>query len=216
MLSDGSPANALSGTPNTPANIAPGAFQNYVFGFAPTGPIAETSLAMRFSCFNANVCKECTMLIDGNAEYACIAKLKVGLIQLDPLPNLPIIRDLVTEELSPYCPEGEVRADVRGPSLILKPKSAQSTAIVLHELTTNAVKYGALSVRSGHLQVEWSHRADGMLVILWTESGGPPVREPERRGLGTALLERALKGAIGGRTELEWPVSGVVCRLWLG
>ncbi len=60
----------------------------------------DPSLAMRFSCFNANVCKECTMLIDGNTEYACIAKLKVGLIQLDPLPKLPIIRDLVTDTLS--------------------------------------------------------------------------------------------------------------------
>jgi succinate dehydrogenase/fumarate reductase-like Fe-S protein len=60
----------------------------------------DPSLAMRFSCFNANVCKECTMLIDGNTEYACIAKLKVGLMQLDPLPKLPIIRDLVTDTLS--------------------------------------------------------------------------------------------------------------------
>jgi succinate dehydrogenase/fumarate reductase-like Fe-S protein len=60
----------------------------------------DPSLAIRFSCFNANVCKECTMLIDGNTEYACIAKLKVGLMQLDPLPKLPIIRDLVTDTLS--------------------------------------------------------------------------------------------------------------------
>ena len=60
----------------------------------------DPSLAIRFSCFNANVCKECTMLINGDAEYACIAKLKVGPIQLDPLPNLPIIRDLVTDTLS--------------------------------------------------------------------------------------------------------------------
>src|SRR3954447_20545030 len=52
-------------------------------------------LAIRFSCFNANVCKECTMLIDGKVEYACIAKLHAGVIQLDPVPNLPILRDLV-------------------------------------------------------------------------------------------------------------------------
>jgi succinate dehydrogenase / fumarate reductase iron-sulfur subunit len=57
-------------------------------------------LAIRFSCFNANVCKECTILIDGKVEYACIAKLRTGLIQLDPLPNLPILRDLVTDTLS--------------------------------------------------------------------------------------------------------------------
>ena len=60
----------------------------------------DPSLAIRFSCFNANVCKECTMLIDGNVEYACIAKLHAGLIQLDPLPNVPVIRDLVTDTLS--------------------------------------------------------------------------------------------------------------------
>jgi succinate dehydrogenase/fumarate reductase-like Fe-S protein len=60
----------------------------------------DPSLAIRFSCFNANVCKECTMLIGGNVEYACIAKLHAGLIQLDPLPNVPVIRDLVTDTLS--------------------------------------------------------------------------------------------------------------------
>jgi succinate dehydrogenase/fumarate reductase-like Fe-S protein len=60
----------------------------------------DPGLAFRFSCFNANVCKECTMLIDGEAQYACTAKLKPGIIQLDPLPNLPILRDLVTDTLS--------------------------------------------------------------------------------------------------------------------
>jgi succinate dehydrogenase/fumarate reductase-like Fe-S protein len=61
---------------------------------------ADPDLAFRFSCFNANVCKECTMLIDGNVEYACIAKLRAGQMQLDPLPKLAIIRDLVTDTLS--------------------------------------------------------------------------------------------------------------------
>jgi len=60
----------------------------------------EPELAFRFSCFNANVCKECTMAIDGKVEYACIAKLRPGLIQLDPVPNLPMLRDLVTDSLS--------------------------------------------------------------------------------------------------------------------
>ena len=57
-------------------------------------------LAIRFSCFNANVCKECTIVIDGKVEYACIAKLRAGVIQLDPLPNRPVLRDLVTDTLS--------------------------------------------------------------------------------------------------------------------
>ena len=60
----------------------------------------DPSLAVRYSCINANVCKECTMLIDGNVEYACIAKLQERMIQLDPLPNVPVIRDLVTNTLS--------------------------------------------------------------------------------------------------------------------
>jgi succinate dehydrogenase/fumarate reductase-like Fe-S protein len=61
----------------------------------------DPDLAFRFSCFNANVCKECTMLIDGDVEYACIAKLSPRTIQLDPLPNRPILRDLITDALSP-------------------------------------------------------------------------------------------------------------------
>jgi succinate dehydrogenase/fumarate reductase-like Fe-S protein len=60
----------------------------------------EPNLAIRFSCFNANVCKECLILIDGKVEYACIAKLHPGLMQLDPLPDRPILRDLVTDTLS--------------------------------------------------------------------------------------------------------------------
>jgi succinate dehydrogenase/fumarate reductase-like Fe-S protein len=61
----------------------------------------DPDLAIRFSCFNANVCKECMMLIDGNVEYACIAKLRERRIQLDPLANSPLLRDLVTDTLSP-------------------------------------------------------------------------------------------------------------------
>ena len=60
----------------------------------------DPSLAVRFSCFNANVCKECTMIIDGEVGYACIAKLRPGVTQVEPLPNRPLIRDLVTETLS--------------------------------------------------------------------------------------------------------------------
>ena len=60
----------------------------------------DPDLAIRFSCFNANVCKECLILIDGKVEYACIAKLRTGLIVLDPLPDRPVLRDLVTDTLS--------------------------------------------------------------------------------------------------------------------
>lgn len=60
----------------------------------------DPNLAFRYSCFNANVCKECTMLIDGEVVYACIAKLKTGTTQIEPVPNRPLLRDLLTDTLS--------------------------------------------------------------------------------------------------------------------
>jgi len=60
----------------------------------------DPSLAVRFSCFNANVCKECSMLIDGTVEYACVAKLSEGVTQVDPLPKVPLLRDLITDTLA--------------------------------------------------------------------------------------------------------------------
>jgi succinate dehydrogenase/fumarate reductase-like Fe-S protein len=60
----------------------------------------DPSLAVRFSCFNANVCKECSMLINGEVEYACIAKLTEGVTQVDPLPKVPLLRDLITDTLA--------------------------------------------------------------------------------------------------------------------
>jgi two-component sensor histidine kinase len=125
------------------------------------------------------------------------------------------IRRLVTEELSPYCPEGESRAEFIGPNLLLKPRSAQSTAVALHELTTNAVKYGALSVPAGRVQVEWSLAADGRLVIVWTESNGPPVQPPSRRGFGTLVVEQVVKGELKGKARFDWRAEGLVCRLAL-
>jgi PAS domain S-box-containing protein len=71
------------------------------------------------------------------------------------------VHSLVTQELSPYCGDGETRARIDGPTLLLEPNTAQSLAIALHELATNAAKYGALSTPHGHVQVEWSRTADG-------------------------------------------------------
>lgn len=125
------------------------------------------------------------------------------------------IRSLITEELSPYCPEGASRAELIGPSLQMKPKSAQSVACVLHELTTNAVKYGALSVNAGRVRVEWSLAADGNLVIIWTEVNGPSVKPPSRRGFGTVVIEEVIKGELKGKAHFDWHVEGLVCRLTL-
>jgi PAS domain S-box-containing protein len=88
------------------------------------------------------------------------------------------LRSLVGQELSPYCPDGETRMRIDGPTLLLKPDTAQTIAITLHELATNAAKYGALSVPTGKVSVEWSRAPDGRVVLRWTETDGPPVSPP--------------------------------------
>ena len=91
---------------------------------------------------------------------------------------------LIAEELSPYCEDGERRAQIKGPSLLLEPMTAQSIAVAVHELTTNAVKYGALSASAGRLQIDWERPGAGGLLLRWTEAGGPPSFR--RRGKDSA------------------------------
>src|SRR5689334_1283364 len=89
------------------------------------------------------------------------------------------------------------------------PKPAQSIAIVLHELMTNAVKYGSLSVSSGRLRVDWSHNK-AELVIRWSESGGPPVKAPTRQGFGTRLLDPVVRTELGSRFKFDWNPNGLL------
>jgi PAS domain S-box-containing protein len=121
------------------------------------------------------------------------------------------LRSLVTDELFPYCPQGASRADIDGPEIILEPQLAQSAAMILHELTTNAVKYGALSVPAGRLRVEWS-RAETDLVIRWSETNGPPVRPPTRQGFGTRVVAQVIQ-AEKGSVQFDWQPDGLVCEI---
>ena len=127
------------------------------------------------------------------------------------------LRRLIEDELHAFASSGDGRLTIEGEAYALSPQLAQSVAMAIHELTTNAVKHGALSVEGGRVWVSWATPPGAAApVIAWVESGGPRVRPPERRGLGATLLERALAGVKGGRTELEWRETGLLCRLWLG
>jgi PAS domain S-box-containing protein len=127
------------------------------------------------------------------------------------------LRRLIEDELHPFANPGDGRVSVEGEAFALSPQLAQSVAMAVHELTTNAVKHGALSVDSGRVEVSWTASAPGRApVITWRERGGPPAPAPGRRGMGMTLLERALQGAADGRTEIEWADEGLICRLWLG
>jgi PAS domain S-box-containing protein len=118
---------------------------------------------------------------------------------------------LVAEELAPFRRPGR-QIDALGPIISLRPGSAQSLALALHELVTNAAKYGALSVPEGGLTLTWTVE-EGKLVLRWTESGGPPVAPPTRRGFGTKVIGASVEQQLGGTAELDWRESGLSCRL---
>ena len=125
------------------------------------------------------------------------------------------LRTLVAEELDPYRQEGKPLADIRGASLTLEPDTAQSMAVAVHELTTNAVKYGALSSPTGRVQVEWSLAANGQFTFRWSETGGPPVEAPARRGFGTRVIEQMVGGQMKGEARFDWRAEGLVCEIVL-
>jgi len=125
------------------------------------------------------------------------------------------VHSLVMQELSPYCGDGETRARIDGPKLLLEPNAAQSLAIALHELATNAAKYGALSTPHGRVQVEWSRVADGRFVLRWIESDGPLVAPPRRQGFGTRVLESLIRDQLKGDIRCDWHTEGLVCEIVL-
>lgn len=122
---------------------------------------------------------------------------------------------LVRGELAAYAAHGNTT--VEGPEVVLEPDSAQAVTTVLHELATNAAKYGALSTGTGRVGVCWRTITDGVpepaLVIEWKESGGPNVIAPERSGYGTSVIRNQIPYELQGTVDLTYPVDGVHCRI---
>ena len=98
---------------------------------------------------------------------------------------------------------------------MLTPKSALSLSLAIHELVTNAAKYGAYSAPGGSVTVRWTLADDNSVNLSWTEAGGPLVQPPTRRGFGSTLIERALAMETGGRAALHYLPGGVVCEVFL-
>lgn len=104
------------------------------------------------------------------------------------------------------------RIDAAGDALVITPKSAVALAMALHELGTNAVKYGALSTNEGRIEIRWTLN-DDRFHLHWREYGGPPVTAPERRGFGIKMIERALASDLGARVSVEFDSDGVHCSI---
>jgi PAS domain S-box-containing protein len=122
------------------------------------------------------------------------------------------IEDLVRAQLAHFADLISSRISVHGPRLRFTAASAQAIGLALHELATNAGKYGSLSTDKGRVDVCW--RIDGdTLTMSWTEREGPPVWPPERRGFGTIVVETMAERSVGGSVDLEYASSGVTWRL---
>jgi two-component sensor histidine kinase len=120
------------------------------------------------------------------------------------------LREILAAELGPY----EVsRIAIAGPVILLAPKLATTMALLVHELATNAAKYGALSSASGRVAISWS-LSDGRLNFEWRESGGPVVSAPSKTGFGMRLLSQALI-QFGGVVETKFEATGLLCKMSL-
>jgi len=117
------------------------------------------------------------------------------------------IQRLVLDELAPYLTDNQQRVTAIGPSLVLAPGQAQLVAMAVHELATNAAKYGSLSVETGKVDVTWS-TLEGVLYFNWAESGGPEVVPPAKLGFGSKIIS-SLGGSHSGRTHFGWHPAGL-------
>src|SRR5204863_3732312 len=129
------------------------------------------------------------------------------------------LEELVSEELLTHSLQGEGQIEISGPEISLRDRAAEIFALALHELATNAVKYGALAQPRGHISVTWrvlNTAAGGRLSLEWRESGVPALDpSPARRGFGRDLIERGLPYELGAATSLEFHPGGVRCTIEL-
>ena len=125
--------------------------------------------------------------------------------------------ELVRRELAPYA--ASKNTEISGPTVHLKPEAGQALAMVLHELATNAAKYGALSTLKGRVLIRWDRQLNGRplsnLVLEWREVGGPRVDAPRKSSYGTTTIHDLIPYEFGGKVDLVFASEGVRCRLEL-
>lgn len=127
------------------------------------------------------------------------------------------LRTVLENELAPFRDGRQDRFRLDGPDIDLSPRYVLALGMTLHELTTNAAKYGALSVETGIVDIVWRVATDESgarrLAMEWRESGGPPVTEPPRRGYGTRLINGGVAHELGSTVHLDFNAAGLRCTL---
>jgi two-component sensor histidine kinase len=126
--------------------------------------------------------------------------------------NAPI-GEIVRSELAPYMAANDHHVERSGPDISLAPNDALSLGLAIHELATNAAKYGALSTEQGKVHIDWRLVSPEIAELHWRETGGPPVRAPDRRGFGRDLLEKIVAHELQSKVDLRFDPEGVECTL---
>ena len=129
--------------------------------------------------------------------------------------NTASLESVVRAELAPYLAADDVSAEIAGPEIVLTPNSALSLGLAIHELATNAAKYGALSTAAGRVSVVWSLEDPQTARLEWRESGGPGVTEPDRAGFGINLLRKTVSHELGRDVELVFSPEGLRATLFV-
>jgi PAS domain S-box-containing protein len=119
---------------------------------------------------------------------------------------------IAARELAPYGAADQKRVRIGGAPTVLEPTAAQAVAITLHELATNAAKYGSLSAPEGRVDLSWRRPTDGELTLRWAETGGPMVQEPSRQGFGSKIIKQMI-GQLQGEVRFDWNPQGLVCEM---
>lgn len=119
---------------------------------------------------------------------------------------------LVSTEAGAYLGTANASIRMQGPPIMLVPQAFSTMALVIHELITNAAKYGSLKVQDGYVEVNWLINSLGNLVMTWTEVGGPPVTPPTRTGFGTTIIRRSIPYELGGVAKIEFLATGVTAQ----
>ena len=156
----------------------------------------------------ANTIEEFTSAVEGRIRSLSLAHTILSLSRWQGAD----LSGLVEEELAPYRAADTPKIVTSGPNVSLWPAAAQCLALALHELVTNAAKYGALSSPIGRVELEWS-TASGNLVLHWIEKGGPQSSAPSAPGFGMRIIKASIEGQLGGATAFDWRSDGVRCEL---
>jgi PAS domain S-box-containing protein len=154
---------------------------------------------------------------DAQAAYESFEARLMGLSQVHDVltrerwHGAPLA-EVAERALRPFLGQVSERVRIEGPEVWLHPGAALNLALVFHELATNAVKYGALSVEAGRVALTWTFdEGEERLRMVWQESGGPPVSEPVRKGFGSRLIERGLRGELQGQAVVSFEPAGLIC-----